>query len=283
MTEDTMRPTGGNGWRRLRRAVLLNAGAFVLVTGAGECVVRAMPPAPSLPSHFEYEPGRTFRYASPPRGAGAAPEFDNQVVMNRYGFHGPDHPREKTAGRTRIAIIGDSMVEAFQVRREETVASRLEGDLPGVDALGFGMSGHSTIRQAEILRRLPGLLGSGMPDVVLFVVHGPYAVRQTLVDHVRGRALWRRGLGWALLHYSGPSLFLLRARDAVLTSLAIPADDLRAEAARAGRPAYRSDHLDRAWEILDGAVRGLVRESRDLGLRPVLVYIPDASEMEEAG
>lgn len=286
MSQGTAGAAGGGGSVLLRR-LALNAAALLVVLSAGEAAVRLAPPEPVRASHHVLEPGRSFRTTAPPRGPDGVVEWDREITLNRFGFHGPDHGPLRAPGKARVAVIGDSMVEAFQVAREETLAARLEEGLPGVEVLGFGMSGHSTVRQDRILARLPDLLREGgtvdLPDVAVFAVHGPYAVRQTLVDFVRPAALWRRGLSWALLHYGGPSRLLLLARDSVLMRLGVPTEDLLAEARNAFRPDHRSALLDRSWELLGESVSSLAAWCRRRGVRPVFAYIPDVSELPAPG
>lgn len=280
-------PSNASALRKSGRRLVLNLAAFCIVVGTGEAVVRSLPEQPAGASHHVYEPGRTFRFASPPRGPEARREYDVEITLNRYGFHGPDHPPRRRPGSRRIALVGDSMVEAFQVRREETMAARLEEALTDVEVLGFGMAGHSTIRQSKILERLPSLLSDGgapdLPDCVVFAIHGSYAVQQTLVDYVRPRALWRKGLGWTLLNYRGPSRFLLLERDALLAMLAVPTDDLLVEARRASRPGHESELLARCWTMLEGAVEDLAESARSAGMHPVFAYVPDMSDLREPG
>ncbi|MCK6481670.1 MAG: hypothetical protein L6R43_16465 [Planctomycetes bacterium] len=245
--------------------------------------MRAADTGPARAAHHAFVPGRTFRSAAPPRGPERTVEYDLSITLNRFGFHGPDHAPLREPGKGRIALVGDSMVEAFQVSREEGLGARLEAGLPGTEVLAFGKSGHSTIKQDRILAELPLLLREGertdLPDAVVFAVHGPYAVRQTLVDFVRPAALWRRGLSWALLHYTGPSRLLLEVRDSVLVRLEVPTEDLLEEAARAFRPGRTSDLGERAWALLGKALGEQVRWCRERGVRPIYAYIPDLSEI----
>ena len=77
--------------------------------------------------------------------------FENEVVTNRYGFHGPDYEKVKPEGTYRIAIMGDSFVEAAQVPLEKTFSSILERKLnqdsdQGLkyEVIPFGISSHGT-------------------------------------------------------------------------------------------------------------------------------------------
>jgi len=276
---------GAGAWRTAIRCIGLNLVALGIVLSAGEVLARALPEGPVRESHRMYEPGRTFRYTDLRPGPGGIPEFDNEITLNRYGFHGPDHPPGRPDGVSRILVIGDSMVEGFQVPRAEGLGARMEELLPGIQVMTFGMSGHGTMKHGRILGRiadaLPGEAGARPPEIIVFVIHGPYAVRQALVDFVRAPALWRRGLRWVLFHDPGRLRILRRVRDSLLIRLQVPTDDLLAEARRAFEPGYRSEDLDRAWDLLGGAMEAQVREARALGALPVFAYLPEPGEMGE--
>src|SRR5215472_11421352 len=42
------------------------------------------------------------------------------VRINHDGFRGPDYPKTKPAGVFRVAVLGDSYVEAIQVAEDKT-------------------------------------------------------------------------------------------------------------------------------------------------------------------
>jgi hypothetical protein len=72
-----------------------------------------------------------------------------QVSTNSSGFR--DRPRviAKTPGTTRIAVLGDSFIEAIQVPMEQTATALLESRLAAqfnetpIEVLNFGVSNHS--------------------------------------------------------------------------------------------------------------------------------------------
>ncbi|BDC52576.1 hypothetical protein F183_A48910 [Bryobacterales bacterium F-183] len=66
-----------------------------------------------------------------------------------------EYPQSKPAGRTRVAILGDSFAEAMQVRIEQTVARQLEAKLacrPNPEVLNFGVQGYGTAQQLLVWR-----------------------------------------------------------------------------------------------------------------------------------
>jgi hypothetical protein len=71
-----------------------------------------------------------------------AREFSVPVSANARGFRDTDHELAKPPGTVRIALLGDSLIEALQVPFEKTAAKRLEAKLgPGTEVLDFGISG----------------------------------------------------------------------------------------------------------------------------------------------
>jgi hypothetical protein len=67
------------------------------------------------------------------------PEFTTYLHFNRFGLRGAEIDGEKQANMHRTLLLGDSFVEAKQVRESETVASRLTG------LLGVRQSGASEL------------------------------------------------------------------------------------------------------------------------------------------
>lgn len=77
-------------------------------------------------------------------------EFRVNVTTNAFGFRDRARTFEKPAGAIRIAVLGDSFIEAIQVPLEETATARLEAHLaaqfPGraIEVLNFGVSNYGT-------------------------------------------------------------------------------------------------------------------------------------------
>jgi hypothetical protein len=78
--------------------------------------------------------------------------------FNRYGYRGKDWSIKKAPGTYRIAVLGDSYVEAFQVETEKTfldlTKSRLNITLtPPVELMNFGRSGFTQSEEYIVLQR----------------------------------------------------------------------------------------------------------------------------------
>lgn len=111
-------------------------------------------------------PGAEGRY----RREGAA-----HVQINSDGLRDREHTKAKPANTLRIAVVGDSYAEAFQVERERAFWSVLEArlrDCPAnagreVEVINFGVSGYGTAQELLTLREK---VWAYAPDVVLLAV-----------------------------------------------------------------------------------------------------------------
>jgi hypothetical protein len=109
-------------------------------------------------------------------------EGDAQVRINRDGLRDEEHPVAKPAGELRIAVLGDSCVEALQVPAEKTFWALLEKELarcPAVagqkiQALDFGVSGYGTAQELLTLQRR---VWKYEPDLVLLAFYSGNDVR----------------------------------------------------------------------------------------------------------
>ncbi|HEY6804494.1 MAG TPA: SGNH/GDSL hydrolase family protein [Pyrinomonadaceae bacterium] len=121
---------------------------------------------------FEDQTGWTLR----PNTAGwVRKEGEAYVRINHDGQRDDeDHPKQKPAKTFRIAVLGDSFVEALQVPDEETFLKLLPRDLNGckqlnglsVDVLNFGVSNYGTAQELLALR---SRVWEYQPDLVVLV------------------------------------------------------------------------------------------------------------------
>ena len=85
-------------------------------------------------------------------------EGSSFVEINSAGFRDVEQTLEKPAGVKRIAVIGDSYVEALQVERDEAfvtfMRARMEECAPEqkIEVLRFGVSGYGTAQQLLMLK-----------------------------------------------------------------------------------------------------------------------------------
>ena len=112
---------------------------------------------------FALQPGVTGKYQR---------EGGSDVLINSDGLRDREHSKAKPADTVRIAVLGDSFVEAMHVPIEQTFWSLLERKLeeckafPGkhVEVLNFGVSGYGTAQELMTLRKK---VWDYSPDIVV--------------------------------------------------------------------------------------------------------------------
>jgi hypothetical protein len=123
-----------------------------------------------------YEPDASRGYALRPHMEGwYRKEGEAFVQINSDGLRDREHSKEKPPGTLRIAVVGDSYAEAFQVSQGAAfwaVMERRLGDCPSlrgrrVEVINFGVSGYGTAQELITLRER---VWAYSPDVVLLAV-----------------------------------------------------------------------------------------------------------------
>lgn len=94
------------------------------------------------------------------------------IAINSDGLRGPETPLEPPPGTYRIALLGDSFIEGFEVPYSRTVGEVLERRLSAlrgtpVEVLNFGVGGYGTTQQLLTLRHK---VWKYSPDLVLLAV-----------------------------------------------------------------------------------------------------------------
>lgn len=116
-----------------------------------------------------------------------AREFSVRTSVNSVGFRDAEHSASKPPGVVRVALLGDSFVEALQVPFEKTAGRVLERRLAATNAgrfevLNFGISnygiGQSVLAWEQHARRYA-------PDYVFLLVGGMHFNR-TVNEHEGG-------------------------------------------------------------------------------------------------
>lgn len=87
-------------------------------------------------------------------------EGEAYVAINSEGWRDIERPKAKPAGVVRIAVLGDSFMEAIQVAREDSFAVKLQEELGScepfskqpVEVLNFGVSSYGTAQELVTLR-----------------------------------------------------------------------------------------------------------------------------------
>jgi lysophospholipase L1-like esterase len=97
--------------------------------------------------------------------------FQGEVSINRWGMRDRDRTLEKPAGELRIAMIGDSYVEAVQVKPDEVVNIRMEKLLrdlgyDNIEVMSFGVEGIGTTQELLLYKEK---VRQFHPDLVLLM------------------------------------------------------------------------------------------------------------------
>jgi hypothetical protein len=109
------------------------------------------------------------------------------VRINRDGLRGPDYPQRKPPGVIRVAVLGDSYVEAMQVPEDKTFTAVLGRALEHcpllkgerVEALNFGVDGYGTAQELITLRTK---VWQYSPDIVVLAIFLGNDVRNNSVE-----------------------------------------------------------------------------------------------------
>ena len=141
-----------------RKEIAVVVVSVALCAGVAEIALRAMGIA--YPIFHKLE---SYRGWAPQPGANGVwvTEGKAHISINAEGFRDRDHAIEKPNGTLRIAILGDSMSEAFAVPVEATFWSVMARELDqcdalagrAVEALNFSVSGYGTAQALLTLRR----------------------------------------------------------------------------------------------------------------------------------
>ena len=102
-------------------------------------------------------------------------EGESSVRINDDGFRGPDYSKSKPADTIRVAVLGDSYVQAIQVPENETLVAVIERELANcpalkgkrVQAINFGVDGYGTAQELITLKRK---VWDYAPDIVVLAV-----------------------------------------------------------------------------------------------------------------
>lgn len=213
------------------------------------------------------------------------PEFENDVALNKDGFHDWERACPKPQGTTRIAVWGDSMVEGFQVRRDALFTAQLEEALRTeerpVEVANLGFSGGrvSTLLDPRVQERL----ATCGVDALLIEVHGA----MELPFQAAGSAPGPLPGGWA----GFPRSRFGRIRERLVTEWGLDGLYLLTEKVRmiagtafggtkGGKSLYDTTaDWNHAWANLRTALQGVLDATATRGMRVALFYVPSWPEV----
>ena len=200
----------------LLASLLLVPASLLVLLLASELFFRFVSPAPDLPAPADidgvlrHRPGQRGVYWSAPFGLqDTGEDVRAPFSINAQGWNSarPDYPAARTSA-LRIAVVGDSYVEALQVPPQASLAEGLErelagqpgglpGGLPGgpgaVEVFRYGMSGAPLSQYLHMARRaaLPA-----RPDVlVVLLIHNDFDESWREVPGMYTQSFLRLNLG----------------------------------------------------------------------------------------
>ncbi|RMF20970.1 MAG: hypothetical protein D6765_16165 [Bacteroidetes bacterium] len=118
--------------------------------------------------------------------------FVRNIHWNQFGMRDKPRTLEKSPGIKRLAVLGDSFMEAVQVADDQTMASLLEEKLlPEWEVLNFGKGGIGTCEEYLVYQHK---VRAFQPDVVVLVFWPGNDVLNNSIDLVEGPAGHRKKL-----------------------------------------------------------------------------------------
>lgn len=157
-----------------RSVLLLTLPVLLACWVATELVFRFVFPASESPFVATTPPGGCLRFDPKAKRAGVftmgpLAEYRAQWRVNEAGWVSEiEYPLQKSKGRLRVAVIGDSYVEALQVGIERNLAAQLRRLEPRrLEVFSFGISGAPLSQYLALSREVAELYD---PDVLVFVV-----------------------------------------------------------------------------------------------------------------
>ena len=141
----------------MARAVWLSLFSLAVTFGAVELTLRLTHAFGARLAWTEPDPEIGYRF-TPGRPYWFRGENDHPITgrINALGWRDRERTRAKPEGVFRVAVVGDSYVEAFQVELDSTFAAIAERELNargsvGVEVMNFGRSGMTTTEELLVL------------------------------------------------------------------------------------------------------------------------------------
>lgn len=226
------------------------------------------------------------------RTLGTAGRPDDRIVINRWGFHDTDFPREKPKGEFRVLAIGDSTTMGLGLTYAETYSAHLESLLAGGDrrhashqVINAGVHGYSTYQQKRVLERSLAFA----PDVVIIGfclndVTEPFVVNEKFggigLDYHHVVQVTNPVSGW-LANETGLGRFL----QSFINRGKIPQAEKRQEiynVRRMTEESHSSPQMQEAWRVILHQLGEIYAIAAQRNLPVVLVVFPYTFQLTDA-
>jgi len=198
--------------------LLLLVCSSLLIFLAAEGVARLFfpqwaPRAGRMTQFWKYDSRYGWSNVPNAKGAFQSFGFDTDVTINARGFRGPMIPYERTPGKKRVEVLGDSYVWGYGVNENEMFTSVLPGYLGGAEVVNLGVTGYSTDQELLVYED-EGYKYNADAVVLVFcmndvdgntasVQYATYEKPLFVLDHdqlrlenepVKRSSIWKRGL-----------------------------------------------------------------------------------------
>jgi hypothetical protein len=80
-------------------------------------------------------------------------DFGKLATVNGRGYRGPERPYERTAGRTRVVVLGDSIAYSAGVDEDHAFYSLVEARRPDLEIVNLAVGGYGTDQELIRLER----------------------------------------------------------------------------------------------------------------------------------
>lgn len=126
---------------------------FAMAEGFARLFIPQWAPATGqLTKFWQYDPLLGWSHVPDSEGIFASHGFKTKVKINSAGFRDKDIDLERQPDKTRILVLGDSLVWGFGVNGDDTVTSQLEKISPQIEAINLAVSGYSTDQELLLYR-----------------------------------------------------------------------------------------------------------------------------------
>jgi len=156
--------------RAARNLLLLSLPSLLLLALALELLAGSLLNASDYPGTY-FDPGLGNRYLPNQRGTFVADEIHARFRINDAGWNSRrDYLQAEAPAAQRVAVVGDSFIEALQVDFDRSYPALLEDHLnrigpgPPWEVYSFGMSGANLVQYAYVLDEVRSV---HTPDVVI--------------------------------------------------------------------------------------------------------------------
>jgi hypothetical protein len=200
---------------RMLLALVATAAALALAEAAARAVAPHWAPQHAERNFWAHDDLLGWAHRPGQRGSMSHPDFRISVSISEQGLRDREYAFERTPGRRRMLVLGDSFAWGFGVEQDEALSEILERKHPDWEILNTGVSGWGTDQQLLFFRER-GL--RWRPDVVLLLFH-PNDVEDNAAASRYGYPKPRfvlRDAGLELTHVPVPPLSWRRRLERVL-------------------------------------------------------------------